>query len=54
MREAGRAAARTLFWVRTLTSIRVKAVFHVNRIVAKRSVFHCFMTTQVELMTCTQ
>ena len=32
----------------------VKAVFHFNRIVAKRSVFHCFMITLVELMTCTQ
>ena len=29
----------------------LKAVFHCNRIVAKRSVFHCFVNTQVELMT---
>ena len=32
----------------------VKAVFHFNRIVAKRNVFHCFVTSRVELMTCTQ
>ena len=32
----------------------LKPVFHFNRIVAERSVFHCFMTTQAELMTCTQ
>ena len=28
----------------------LKPVFHFNRIVAKRSVFHCFMNTQAELM----
>ena len=28
----------------------LKAVFHFNRIVAKRSVFHCFVNTQAELM----
>ena len=32
----------------------VKAVFDFNRIVAERSVFHCFVTTRVELMTYTQ
>jgi hypothetical protein len=32
----------------------VKPVFHFNRIVAKRSVFLCFLTTRVELMTSTQ
>ena len=32
-------------------TLGVKAVFHFNRIVAKRSLFHCFETTQVELMT---
>ena len=34
--------------------VRLKAVFHFNRIVAKRSVFHCFVITRIELMTCTQ
>ena len=33
---------------------RVKPVFHFNRIVAKRSVFLCFLSTRVELMTSTQ
>jgi hypothetical protein len=32
----------------------VKPVFHFNRIVAKRSVFLCFLSTRVELMTSTQ
>ena len=32
----------------------LKPVFHFNRIVAKRSVFHCFVNTQAELMTWTQ
>jgi hypothetical protein len=32
----------------------LKPVFHLNRIVAKRSVFLCFLTTRVELMTSTQ
>ena len=32
----------------------VKAVFHFNRIVAKRSVFHCFKNVQAELMIWTQ
>ena len=30
--------------------ITQKPVFHFNRIVAKRSVFHCFVNTQAELM----
>ena len=30
--------------------LKLKAVFHFNRIVAKRSVFHCFVTTQAELI----
>ena len=29
----------------------MKAVFHFKRIVAKRSVFHCFVNIQAELMT---
>jgi hypothetical protein len=33
---------------------RLKPVFHFNRIVAKRSVFLCFLTIRVELMTSTQ
>jgi hypothetical protein len=33
---------------------RLKPVFHFNRIVPKRSVFLCFLTTRVELMTSTQ
>jgi hypothetical protein len=32
----------------------LKPVFHFNCIVAKRSVFLCFLTTRVELMTSTQ
>ena len=32
----------------------VKPVFHFNRIVAKRTVFHCFVNTQAELMIWTQ
>ena len=28
----------------------LKAVFHFNRIVAKRSIFHCFVSTQAELL----
>ena len=32
----------------------IKPVFHFNRIVPKRSVFLCFLTTRVELMTSTQ
>jgi hypothetical protein len=32
----------------------LKPVFHFNRIVAKRSVFLCFLTTRAELMTSTQ
>jgi hypothetical protein len=32
----------------------LKLVFHFNRIVLKRSVFLCFLTTRVELMTSTQ
>ena len=28
-----------------------KAVFHFNRIIAKRNVFRCFLNTQAELMT---
>ena len=32
----------------------IKPVFHFNRIVAKRRVFLCFLTTRVELMTSTQ
>jgi trehalose-6-phosphate synthase len=35
-------------------SLPIKPVFHFNRIVAKRSVFLCFLTTRVELMTSTQ
>ena len=34
--------------------IELKPVFHFNRIVAKRSVFLCFLSTRVELMTSTQ
>jgi hypothetical protein len=34
--------------------VHFKLVFHFNRIVAKRSVFLCFLTTRVELMTSTQ
>ena len=34
--------------------VQVKPVFHFNRIVAKCNVFHCFVNTQVELMTWTQ
>ena len=34
--------------------MRLKAVFHFNRIVAKRSVFHCFVNSQAELMIWTQ
>ena len=30
--------------------ITLKAVFHFNRIVAKRSVFHCFVNTEAKLM----
>ena len=33
-----------------MTNIGLKAVLHFNRIVAKRSVFHCFVNTQAELM----
>ena len=32
----------------------LKAVFHFNRIVPKRSVFLCFLSDSVELMTLTQ
>ena len=32
----------------------LKPVFHFNRIVAKRSVFHCFVNTHTELMIWTQ
>ena len=34
--------------------IMLKPVFHFNRIVPKRGVFLCFLTTRVELMTLTQ
>ena len=37
--------------LRTYIRKLVKPVFHFNRIVAKRSVFLCFLTTRVELMT---
>ena len=40
---------------RTLRSCDViKPVFYFNRILAKRSVFHCFVNTQAELMIWTQ
>ena len=32
----------------------IKAVFHFSRIVAKRTVFHCSVSTQAELMIWTQ
>ena len=32
----------------------VKRVFHFNRTVSKRTVFHCFVNTQAELMIWTQ
>jgi hypothetical protein len=37
-----------------ISSSTLKPVFHFNRIVAKRSVFLCFLSTRVELMTSTQ
>ena len=37
-----------------LLDSHLKAVFHFNRIVAKCSVFHCFVNTQAELMIWTQ
>ena len=39
-------------WYNLLMS--VKAVFHLNRIVAKRTVFHCFVTPQAKIMIWTQ
>jgi hypothetical protein len=42
------------FRLNLLMRSRLKPVFHFNRIVAKRSVFLCFLTTRVELMTSTQ
>jgi hypothetical protein len=35
-------------------TMRIKPVFHFNRIVPKRSVFLCFLSGSVELMTSTQ
>jgi hypothetical protein len=32
----------------------LKAIFHFNRIIPKRSVFLCFLSDSVELMTLTQ
>ena len=32
----------------------IKAIFHFNRIVAKRTIFHCFVSTQAELIIWTQ
>ena len=37
-----------------LKELKVKPVFHFNRIVTKRSVFHCFVNTQAKLMIWTQ
>ena len=37
-----------------ITFTLLKAVFHFNRIVAKRSVCHCFANTQAELVIWTQ
>ena len=34
----------------TRTKLSIKPVFHFNRIVAKRSVFHCFVNSQAELV----
>ena len=37
-----------------LICIHLKPAFHFNRIVAKRSVFHCFVNTQAQLIIWTQ
>ena len=39
-------------WVEAF--VFAKPVFHFNRIVAKRTVFHCFVNTQADLMIWTQ
>ena len=39
-----------LLMLLSLVRTWLKPVFHFNRIVAKRSVFHCFVNTQAELI----
>ena len=44
----------TLRKAKMMYKYSLKAVFHFNRIVAKRTVYHCFVKTQAELTTWTQ
>ena len=45
---------RTILIKDLINVTALKAVFHFNRIVPKRSVFLCFLSDSVELMTLTQ